>query len=273
MRPTTPSRPGHGPRNTHKLLRSLLSEGGRLCFYPSCGNRLISPLLQLKSDVFVFSDYYPRNLEGRRRFWAGIVGDFTGRGVPLSLVYATKTVRVATSGDKWLFLFFEDNNRVLKRIAAAGWKIAQLFSVNDGCMEGGNYECVNEDPCMGKWLALMETGGEYITSHSSVLQKPVPWHSPRAHHSFKTHFQHDSGTQLFLTRLLIKRCNPKDPLFNPEDPSALEVFEPPVRDEIPRPEDWRQTGIAAAAELDVLRPFRTPLDQGMLAHYHVRRSS
>ncbi len=271
MTPHLPSLLGRGLRNTGALLRSLLSNGRRLCFYPSCGNRLLSPLFQLKSDVFVFSDYYPRNLAGRRRFWAGIVGDFASRGVQLSLVYATKTVRVARSRDKWLFLFFEDNNRVLERIAGAGGKIAQLFSVNDGCMEGGNYECVNEDPFMGKWLALMEDGGDYFTTHSSLLEKPVPWHSPRTHASFKTHFLHGSGTHFFLTRLLIKR-RPGDPLLNPEDPSAPEIFEPPVLDEIPRPETWLQIGSAAAAEIAALRPFRTPGDHGMIAHYHLTQS-
>ena len=264
--------PERGPRNSTALLRSLWSSGGRLCFYPSCGNRLLSPLLRLKSDVFVFSDYYPRSLAGRRRFWAGIVNDFASRGIPLSLLYATETTRVARAADKWVFLFFEDNNRVLARIAETGWKIAQFFSVNDGCMEGGNYECVNEDPCMGKWLALMEDGGDYFTTHSSLLEKPSPWHSPRAHASFKTHFLHSSGTHFFLSRLLIKRSNPRDPRFNPEDPCALEVFEPPLRDEVPRPENWRQTGSAAAAELEALRPFRTPLDHGMIAHYHPVRS-
>ncbi len=264
--------PGHGLRNTAALLRRLHIPGNRLCFYPSCGDRLLSPLLQLKSNVFVFSDYYPRNLSGRRKFWAGIAADFAGRGIPLSLLYATRTARVAKAGDKWILLFFEDNNRVLERIAEAGWKIAQFFSVNDGCMEGGNYECVNEDPFMGKRLALMEDGGDYFTTHSSLLEKTVPWHSPRTHASFKTHFLHGSGTHFFLTRLLIKR-HPRNPLLNPQVPSAPEIFEPPVLDNVPRPGDWREIGEAAAAEITALRPFRLERDHGMLAHYHLARSS
>lgn len=271
MTPNLPSLPSRGLRNTDALLRSLLTPGRRLCFYPSCGNRLLSPLFQLKSEVFVFSDYYPRNLAGRRRFWAGIIGDFADRGVQLSLVYATKTVRVARSVDKWLFLFFEDNNRALERIVEAGGKITQFFSVNDGCMEGGNYECVNEDPFMGKWLGLMEDGGDYFTTHSSLLEKVFPWYIPRTHPSFKPHFEHGSGTHFFLTRLLIKR-RPDDPLFNPEAPSGLEIFEPPVLDLSTRPQSWREIGQAAAAELAVLRPFRTHQDQGMIAHYHLVRS-
>ena len=47
--------------------------------------RLLSPLLQLKSDVFVFSDYYARSLPGRRRFWAGIVEDFARRDLAVAL--------------------------------------------------------------------------------------------------------------------------------------------------------------------------------------------
>jgi len=242
-----------------------------MCFYPSCGNRLLSPLLQLKSDVFVFSDYYPRSLAGRRLFWSGIGEEFASRGIPLSLLYATKTARVARSADKWVFLLFEDNNHALERIAKTGWKIAQFFSVNDGCMEGGNYECVNEDPFMGKLLALMEDGGDYFTTHSSLLEKTFPWYAPRTHPSFKTHFLHGSGTHFFLTRLLIKR-DPRDPLFNPESPTAPEIFEPPILDNVQRPENWRQIGSGAAVELAALRPFRTGGDHGMIAHYHLRQS-
>jgi hypothetical protein len=197
MTPFPPIIRERGLRNSSALLRSLWSSQSRLCFYPSCGNRLLSPLIRLKSDVFVFSDYYPRSLTVRRQFWAGIVNDFASRGVPLSLLYATETARVARAVDKWVFLFFEDNNRVLARIAETGWKIAQFFSVNDGCFEGGNYECVNEDPFMGKWLALMEEGGDYFTTHSSMLENAAPWYSPRAHASFKTHFFAQLGSAFF----------------------------------------------------------------------------
>jgi hypothetical protein len=67
---------------------------------------------------------------------------------------------------------------------------------------------------------------------------------------------------------LIRR-SPRDRLFNPEDPSALEIFAPPVPDDILRPENWRKIGDAAGAELAALRPFRTLRDRGMIAHYHV----
>jgi hypothetical protein len=271
MRPPRTDIPSHGLPNTAALLRGLHSPGNRLCFYPSCGDRLLSPLLQLKSNVFVFSDYFPRDLSSRRKFWAGIVADFAGRGIPLSLLYATRTARVAKSGDKWILLFFEDNNRVLERIAVAGWKIAQFFSVNDGCMEGGNYECVNRDPCMGRWLDLMENGGDYFTTHSAPLQNPLPWFSPRVHPSFKTHFLHASGARFFLTRLLIRRCS-NNPLADAEEPAVPEIFEPPVRDEVPRPANWRQIGEAAAAEIAALRPFRMEVDHGMLAHYCIVRA-
>lgn len=271
MPPPFPSQPDHGLQNTAALLRRLHSPERRLCYYPSCGNRLLSPLLQLKSDVFVFSDYYARSLPGRRRFWAGIVEDFARRGVPLSLVCATKTARVARAAGKWLFLFFEDNNRALERIALAGWKIAQFFSVNDGCMEGGNYECVNEDPFIGKWLGLAEEGADYFTTHSALLQKAVPWYLATRRAKFKTHFLHGSGTHFFLTRLLIRR-SPGDPLLDPEAPSAPEIFEPPVLDEVPRPQNWRETGSAAAVEMAGLVPFRTTQDHGMIAHYHLTRN-
>lgn len=154
------------------------------------GARLLSPLSQLKSNVFVFSDYYPRSLAGRRKFWAGITADFAGRGIPLSLLCATRTARVAKSEDKWIPLFFGDNNRVLARVAEAGWQSARFFSVNDGC-KGGHNECANEDPCMGRWLGVMEDGGDYFTTHSKSPSRGVPHGGiPTSKFIFRTHRVH-----------------------------------------------------------------------------------
>lgn len=73
----------------------------------------------LEAGVFVFSDCRARTRQGRQRFWQGIAEYFRRHGEPLQLVKATVRTRVSRCGEKWAFLFFQDNNEVLARIQAS----------------------------------------------------------------------------------------------------------------------------------------------------------
>jgi hypothetical protein len=254
--------------NATAHLGELYAPGRQLCFYPSCGNRFLSPLVRLRSDVFVFSDYFPRSPAGRREFWRCIVEDFSRHGVPLTLHKATRSARVARSGQKWIFLFFLDNNAVLERIAGAGWKIAQFVGLNDGCCEGGNYECVHTHPFLDKLLALMQDGADYFTDHSETLTLPNPPRSTRSHALYQSRFIHSSGRHLYLSRILILRQKEQAPRGQSIVPQP-EVFEPAVRSDADMPSAWREIGEASALELQKLSPFRTLRHFGIIAHYHV----
>lgn len=254
--------------NATAHLRELQASGRHLCFYPSCGDRLLSPLLSLNSDVFVFSDYYARTPEGRRKFWGRIVREFASHGVPLTLYKATKSVRVAESRGKWLFLFFLDNNKTLERIAETGWQISQFVGLNDGCREGGNYECVHDEPFLGKLLPRMQDGADYFTDHSDVLTTPNSPRSTRSHALYKSHFLHESGRLLLLTRILIIRGQTRTAAEGNSRPEP-EVFKPTVRGDAPRPPAWPSIEENAALELSKLIPFRTLQHTGIIAHYDV----
>jgi hypothetical protein len=254
--------------NATAHLGDLCVPGRQLCFYPSCGNRFLSALVRLRSDVFVFSDYSPRSPSGRRKFWGRIVEEFSRHGVPLKLYKATRSVRVAKSGEKWIFLFFLDNNTVLEWIGNAGWKITQFVGFNDGCCEGGNYECVHNAPFLDKLLALTQDGADYFTDHSESLTLPNPPRSTRSHALYKSHLIHSSGRHLYLSRILIVRDN-KQPTGGQSMVPRPEVFEPAVRINLDRPPAWREIGEAAATELEKLKPFRTLHHFGIIAHYHV----
>jgi hypothetical protein len=52
------------------LLADLGRSGGKLCYYPSCGSSLLWRVMQLNADIFVFSDYYAKNANDRKRFLA-----------------------------------------------------------------------------------------------------------------------------------------------------------------------------------------------------------
>ena len=254
--------------NATAHLRELQASGRHLCFYPSCGDRLLSPLLSLNSDVFVLSDYYARTPEGRRKFWGRIVREFASHGVPLTLYKATKSVRVAESRGKWLFLFFLDNNKTLERIAETGWQISQFVGLNDGCREGGNYECVHDEPFLGRLLAGMRDGADYFTDHSDVLTTPNSPRSTRSHALYKSHFLHESGRLLLLSRILIIRGLTRKKAED-NNRSEPEVFQPPVCREAPSPAAWRSIEESAALELLKMIPFRTLQHTGIIAHYQV----
>ncbi|NBV86965.1 MAG: hypothetical protein EBS01_12060 [Verrucomicrobia bacterium] len=254
--------------NATKHLKELCTPERRLCFYPSCGDRLLSPLTQLRSDVLVCADYFPRTMAQRVQFWSRIVGEFSENGVPLVLFKATKSVRVAWSGKKWLFLFFLDNNAVLERIAKAGWRIAQFVGLNDGCRESGNYECVHDEPFLSKILPLMEDGGDYFTDHAGLpflSDLAIVMKIPSL---FAPHIMHQSGRHLFLSRMLFVRGF-RERLPVREEVPALEVFELKVGDEIVRPSSWQNIGDAAAGELAKMSPFFVRYMKRMIAHYHV----
>jgi hypothetical protein len=227
-------------------LRECRSDGGRLCFYPSCGNRSPWVVGRLDADVFVFSDYRPKCVTGRRAFWQGFKDGFSRDGCPVELVLATVRTRVFCFGTKLGFLFFQDNNEALARIAYAGWKINSFVGVCDGCQEGGNYECVHNDPFLSKLLGTAAEGMDYFTDHSDFLQIQVDY--------FQAEAVHPSGWQFRLRSLL----------FRPEDTNreSLQILRFPERTRIPLEE--------AGSSLGSLLPFRQSYRAGKLAHYEVR---
>ncbi|MEI6872724.1 MAG: hypothetical protein WCL08_10630 [Verrucomicrobiota bacterium] len=222
----------------------------------------------MRSDVFVCADSFPRTLTQRQDFWSRIVGEFSENGVPLVLFKATKSVRVAWSGKQWLFLFFQDNNAVLERIAKTGWRIAQFVGLNDGCGEGGNYECVHEEPFLSKILLLMEDGGDYFADHSGLPFRSFSAIFTKIPSGFTPNIIHASGRHLFLSRILMVRGFRERLSVRGEVPE-LETFEPNVGDEIVRPSSWQTIADAAAGELAKMSPFFMRYMKRTIAHYHV----
>jgi hypothetical protein len=148
-----------------KLMIELAKNNPKLLFYPSSGFSH-EGLFNMDYDIFILADYYPKNKEERRHYFA----DIRKSDVRIQLYKSTVRSRICKVGAKWIFLFFQDNNEVFERIINAGLKISCFIGVNDGCNEGGNYECVNDLKWLKKVLkSFPNDGGIYITDHSSIL--------------------------------------------------------------------------------------------------------
>jgi hypothetical protein len=151
-----------------RLLEDTLTTHPRLLFYPSCGTRCIADIMTLDCDVFVFADYGASIDAARRRFWYKIKADGP-MGRSLILVASTVRTRVFRVGEKLGFLFFQDNNEVLARIRRTMRVVRCFVGINDGCREGGNYECVHSRPFLHSLLSASAEDLVYITDHSEYL--------------------------------------------------------------------------------------------------------
>lgn len=58
-----------------------------------------------------------------------------------------------------------DNNAALRLLCHLGLRVATLLAVNDGCCEGGNYECLYSRVGFGRLMPLLREGSLLVTDH------------------------------------------------------------------------------------------------------------
>jgi hypothetical protein len=137
----------------------------RLCFYPSCGRELLWAAMAIDCDLFVFAEKDRLHVT-----WDMIGADFAGNGVSLDVLEkGDGFVRFRCNGKLGVVLW-EDNNVVLERILRQGLKVHHFIGICDGCMEGGNYECVHDRPFLSRLLVVAADGMRYSTDHSALLK-------------------------------------------------------------------------------------------------------
>lgn len=262
-RPTAVLQVGASGVVTEPLLFSEFPAHERLCYYPSCGRKLLWAVMQLDADLFVFSD-------NNRRFsnWAAIESDFLRRNKPIELVVYGKDFVQFRSGTKTGVLLWEDNNLTLNRLHQAQHKAHHFVGICDGCCEGGNHECVHERPFVRRLMRVAADAMLYFTDHSRPLQRESPslgggwnarpkyveharldhfpeppdWHNPRCAELTDAE---PSRVMFELQNLLIRRNN-----------TGLEIL--PKAATIP-------------SQLNALRPFRHLAKREILAEYLVTR--
>jgi hypothetical protein len=231
--------------------------------------------MQLPADVFVFSDYFPKNANDRRRFWHSAQQGFRDNRLPLTIVKSTVRTRVFRSSSKWGFLFFQDNNDVLSRIVSAGCKISTFVGINDGCCEGGNYQCVHEEPFISSMLEASAEPLSYFTDHSRLLVDMNETY--RRHHTFfRSHVLHRSGWEFQLRSVMVvpSRSVSRSGRFheNRIQREHVEILFPAERTRIPVHSIDIGSESSEGFELSKLTDFRVCHQEGIIAHYHVVRS-
>lgn len=137
----------------------------RLCYYPSCHHLTPWILLGLDCDLFIMSEK-----EHRSSRWKSFRASFERHGHRVDLLEDTQQFLHFHADGRSVWIFREDNRQTLARIAAAGLKIHHFVGIRDGCMEGGNHECVNERPFLSHLLPLAAEGMRYTTDHMPSLQ-------------------------------------------------------------------------------------------------------
>ena len=157
------------------LLRDLSAQNPRTLFYPSAGKRHRG-LLKLGYDVYVLADYEPTRewIEDEARARDQFVQKLRLSGQGLRVLERFENGALLGklgNQDQFVFIFFQDNNSVLHRLLETKMNLSCFVGVNDGCCEGGNYECVNERKWLNKVFELFGSEvGHYVTDHSSFLK-------------------------------------------------------------------------------------------------------
>lgn len=238
----------------------------RLCFYPSSGDQALWVLMRLSCDLFVMADKWPQAVS-----WPRIEAEFKKQRVPVALLHQSERHVCFRSQGKTAWIFIEDNNLTLQRLAQARLTIHHFVGICDGCCEGGNQECVHERPFLSRLLPLAAPGMAYTTDHSRPLDR----------------FQRGWGNITDHAKFVNSMSWPGFP-----EPPHWQRGGPDLHEQVPAstwfelqgvlvaPHHGRHDRLAPAdlvvlpkgrfpTQLECLKPFRTQRGRGVLAEYRV----
>lgn len=148
-------------------LESLCSSGGRLLFYPSCGQDMTT-MLHLPFDVFVGAEKCERVAREYQEF-SQFAHPNTGKPRTPS---CPEVINWSTRDGKRVCIFVQENREVLDLLSKHAKRIDCFVGIADGCIEGGNFECVNDSLFFSKVIELTPPEGmEYLTDHVGLLSR------------------------------------------------------------------------------------------------------
>jgi hypothetical protein len=154
----------------------MCGKGKTVLFYPSSGVDP-GPLTELPYDIFVLSDrtgFRQKCMDRQSAMerWDQLVVNTGLQGQIADTQYLDPAMVAQTGSGKWVFFFPCDNNEVLKMLGSAGAKLSCLLGITDGCVDGGNHECVNGWHFLADAFSLMHpTGMDHYLDHSWMLER------------------------------------------------------------------------------------------------------
>ena len=164
--------------NTYKsdsIFQKYITDGKTVGYYPSAGF-YDKKILSYPFDVLILSDYVDsQSINGN---WQGHIftqpqkiksafikndlkiREFIEFEVDRDLSYA-----VFEKNEKIFLYFFEDNNNTVERLNSARVLLDGLITINDGCREGGNYECINTERWLSNLRPSLKEDIVYVRDH------------------------------------------------------------------------------------------------------------
>jgi hypothetical protein len=157
-------------------IADMCDEGKTVLFYPSSGVDP-GPLTELPYDIFVLSDRSTfrqkcMDRQSAMERWGQLTANTGLQGHIAGAHYLDPAFVAQTDSGKWIFFFPCDNNEVLDMLGSAGVKLSCLLGIKDGCVDGGNHECVNGWHFLAAAFSIMHPMGmDYYLDHSWMLDR------------------------------------------------------------------------------------------------------
>ena len=167
--------------NLDRVVQKYLKAESTLCYYPSSGF-WDENIFKLPFDVILLSDYIDNNRDRKNRVNSNEKEILTnlnrltkGRHFIIEKKIDKNESYIVFQYNNRIYIFyFEDNRNVRNRLIEQEIQLDAFIIHNDGCMEGGNYECVtNRD-----WMLEIEK----TFKEDTVIVKD---HSSRNYHSIQ----------------------------------------------------------------------------------------
>lgn len=167
-------------KNLDRVIQKYLKNDSTLCYYPSSGF-WDGKIFQLPFDVILLSDYIDNNRNRRNRVNSDeeeILNNLNrltkGKHFLIEKrIDKEESYIVFEYNTKVYIYYFEDNRNVRNRLIEQGVRLDAFIIHNDGCMEGGNYECVTNRDWMDEIEKTFKEDTVIVKDHSSRNYHPI----------------------------------------------------------------------------------------------------
>lgn len=107
--------------------------------------------------------------------------------VPYDVVILNSNIMGREAQKGKVYCLNYDNNELLGLFLVRGIRISAIVIICDGCVEGGNYECVAGDGFFGRLMPVMAEKFDFFCDHQAITLEPfIPIDVPAHFDEFET---------------------------------------------------------------------------------------